>query len=193
MLRQMYDWCIEAAGKPHAGWIMGAVAFAESSVLPIPPDVMLIPMSLARPDRAWRYATICTLMSVAGGLLGYLIGSVLYQSVGHWLIQLYGYGDKVEAFRDLYLRYGAWIILIKGLTPIPYKIVTISSGFAGYNVVAFVGLSIISRGMRFYLIAFLLSRYGPWARAVIERRLALWAGVGAGVVVVGVIAALRLF
>jgi membrane protein YqaA with SNARE-associated domain len=132
-------------------------------------------------------------MSVAGGLVGYLIGSVLYQSVGHWLIQLYGYGDKVEAFRDLYLRYGAWIILIKGLTPIPYKIVTISAGFAGYNVLAFVGLSIISRGMRFYLIAFLLSRYGLWARAVIERRLALWAGVGAGVVVIGVVAALRLF
>jgi membrane protein YqaA with SNARE-associated domain len=160
----MYDWCIEAAGKPHAGWIMGAVAFAESSVLPIPPDVMLIPISLARPDRAWRYATICTLMSVAGGLVGYLIGSVLYQSVGHWLIERYGYRDKVEAFRDLYLRYGAWIILIKGLTPIPYKIVTIPSGFAGYNVLAFVGLSIISRGMHFHLTAFLLSRYGQWGR-----------------------------
>jgi membrane protein YqaA with SNARE-associated domain len=193
MLRQMYDWCIEAAGKPHADWIMGALAFAESSVLPIPPDAMMIPMSLARPDRAWRYATICTLSSVAGGLVGYLIGALLYESVGHWLIQLYGYGDKVEAFRELYLRYGAWIILIKGLTPIPYKIVTISSGFAGYNIVAFAGLSIISRGMRFYAIAFLLSRYGPWARTLIERRLGLWAGVGAGVVVIGVIAALRLF
>jgi membrane protein YqaA with SNARE-associated domain len=193
MLRRMYDWCIDAAGKPHAGWIMAALAFAESSVLPVPPDAMMIPMSLARPDRAWRYATICTLSSVAGGLVGYLIGAALYDSVGHWLIQLYGYGDKVEAFRDLYLRYGAWIILIKGLTPIPYKIVTIASGFAGYNIVAFVGLSIISRGMRFYLIAFLLNRYGLWARTLIERRLGLWAGVGAGVVVIGVIAALRLF
>jgi membrane protein YqaA with SNARE-associated domain len=122
-------------------------------VPPISPDVMLIPISLARPDRAWRYATICMLMSVAGGLVGYLIGRVLHQSVGHGLIQLYGYGDKVEPFRDLYLRYGAWIILIKGLTPIPYKIVTISSGFAGYNVLAFAALSIIFRGMRFYLIA----------------------------------------
>jgi membrane protein YqaA with SNARE-associated domain len=193
MLRKMYDWCIEAAGKPHAGWIMGALAFAESSVLPIPPDAMMIPMSLARPDRAWRYATICTLASVAGGLLGYVIGAALYDSVGHWVIQLYGYGDKVDAFRDLYQRYGAWIILIKGLTPIPYKIVTIASGFAGYNVLAFLGLSVISRGMRFYLVAFLLSRYGLQARALIERRLALWAGVGAGVVVIGVIAALRLF
>jgi len=193
MLRRMYDWCIAAAGKPHAGWIMGALAFAESSVLPIPPDVMMIPMSLARPDRAWRYATICTLTSVAGGLVGYVIGAALYESVGHWLIQLYGYGDKVEAFRELYVRYGAWIILIKGLTPIPYKIVTISSGFAGYNVAAFVALSIISRGMRFYLVAYLLSRYGLWARAVIEQRLGLWAGLGAAVVVIGVIAAFRLF
>lgn len=193
MLRRMYDWCIAAAGKPHAGWIMGALAFAESSVLPIPPDVMMIPMSLARPDRAWRYATICTLTSVAGGLVGYVIGAALYESVGHWLIKLYGYGDKVEAFRELYTRYGAWIILIKGLTPIPYKIVTISSGFAGYNVAAFVALSIISRGMRFYLVAYLLSRYGLWARALIERRLGLWAGIGAAVVVIGVIAAFRLF
>jgi membrane protein YqaA with SNARE-associated domain len=193
MLRRMYDWCIAAAGKPHAGWIMGALAFAESSVLPIPPDVMMIPMSLARPDRAWRYATICTLTSVAGGLVGYVIGAALYESVGHWLIQLYGYGDKVEAFRDLYVRYGAWIILIKGLTPIPYKIVTISSGFAGYNVAAFVAFSIISRGMRFYLVAYLLSRYGLWARALIERRLGLWASVGAAVVLIGVIAAFRLF
>jgi membrane protein YqaA with SNARE-associated domain len=193
MLRRIYDWCINAAGKPHANWIMGAVSFAESSFFPIPPDAMLIPMSLARPDKAWHYATLCTWTSVLGGLFGYFIGAVLYESVGHWLIQLYGYGDRVEAFREAYARWGTWIILLKGLTPIPYKIVTITSGFAGYNVFMFFLLSIVARGARFYLVAFLLSRYGPRARVIIEERLGFWLGVSAGVLVVGIIAALYVF
>jgi membrane protein YqaA with SNARE-associated domain len=193
MLRRLYDWCINAAGKPHATWIMGAISFAESSFFPIPPDVMLIPMSLARPDRAWFYATICTLTSVAGGILGYLIGALLYDSVGGWLIQFYGYGDKVEAFRQAYAEWGAWIILLKGLTPIPYKIVTITSGFAGYNPLLFVALSFIARGGRFYLIAFLLGRYGVQARIIIEERLGFWVTCGAIVLVIGIIAALYLF
>ncbi len=107
-------------------------------------------------------------------MLGYPIGALLYDSVGHWLIQLYGYGDKVDAFRAAYAQWGAWIILLKGLTPIPYKIVTITSGFAGYNFWLFVGLSFVARGMRFYLLAFLLNRYGPQARAIIEERLGFW-------------------
>jgi membrane protein YqaA with SNARE-associated domain len=193
MLRRLYDWCISAAGKPHASWIMGAVSFAESSFFPIPPDVMLIPMSLARPDKAWFYATLCTLTSVAGGVVGYLIGAVLYDSIGHWLIQLYGYGDKVEAFREAYNEYGAWIILLKGLTPIPYKIVTITSGFAGYNIFLFVILSIVARGMRFYFVAFLLNRYGDRARAIIEERLGFWVTTGTIVLIAGIIAALYLF
>ncbi len=193
MLRRIYDWCINASGKPHASWIMGIVSFAESSFFPIPPDVMMIPMSLARPDKAWFYATLCTLTSVAGGILGYLIGAVLYDSVGHYLIQLYGYGDKVEAFREAYNEYGAWIILLKGLTPIPYKIVTITSGFAGYNIFLFVVLSIIARGMRFYFVAFLLNRYGERARAIIEERLGFWVTIGTIVLVAGIIAALYLF
>ena len=193
MLRRLYDWCINAAGKSHATWIMGAISFAESSFFPMPPDVMLIPMSLARPDRAWFYATICTLTSVSGGVLGYLIGALLYDSVGGWLIQLYGYGDKVEAFRQAYAEWGAWIILLKGLTPIPYKIVTITSGFAGYNLLLFVALSFIARGGRFYLIAFLLNRYGAQARIIIEERLGFWVACGAIVLVIGIIAALYLF
>ena len=118
------------------------MAFAESSFFPIPPDVMLMPMSLARPERAFLIAAWCTLASVAGGMLGYAIGALLYDSVGAWLIHLYGYGDKVEAFRAAYAQWGAWIILLKGLTPIPYKIVTITSGFAGYNFGLFVVLSV---------------------------------------------------
>jgi membrane protein YqaA with SNARE-associated domain len=122
MLRRAYEWCIAAAYKPYALWLMGAVSFVESSFFPIPPDVMLIPMSLARPQRAWTYATLCTLTSVAGGVLGYAIGALLYDSVGHWLISLYGLGDKVEAFRAGYAHWGSLIILLKGVTPIPYKL-----------------------------------------------------------------------
>jgi membrane protein YqaA with SNARE-associated domain len=193
MLRRLYDWCIAAADKPHATWLMGAVSFVESSFFPVPPDAMLVPMALARPDKAWFYATVCTITSVAGGVLGYLIGAWLYDSVGLWLIGLYGYGDKVEAFRAAYAEWGGWIILIKGLTPIPYKIVTIASGFAGYNLLLFVLLSIVARGMRFYVVAFLLNRYGVQARAMLEERLGLWVTVAAVVLVAGIIAALYVF
>jgi membrane protein YqaA with SNARE-associated domain len=192
-LRRLYDWCIAAADKPHATWLLGAVSFMESSFFPIPPDVMLIPMAVARPDRAWFFATVCTLTSVAGGVLGYFIGAVLYDSVGHWLIQLYGYGSKVEAFREAYAYWGTWIILIKGLTPIPYKLVTITSGFAGYNFFLFVVLSLVTRGMRFYVLAFLLNRYGDQARAIIEERLTFWATSFAVVLVAGIIAAVYVF
>ncbi|HTS41073.1 MAG TPA: YqaA family protein [Xanthobacteraceae bacterium] len=193
MLRRLYDWCVAAAGKPHASWIMGIISFAESSFFPVPPDAMLIPMSLARPDRAWHYATLCTWTSVTGGLAGYFIGALLYDSLGHWLIQIYGYGDKVEAFREAYARWGHWIILLKGLTPIPYKIVTITSGFAGYNIFLFVLFSVITRGARFFLLAFLLNRYGGQARVIIEERLGFWVTVGAAVFVVGIIGAIYLF
>ena len=193
MLRRLYDWCIEAAHKPYATWMLGLVSFIESSFFPIPPDAMLIPMSIARPERAYFYATLCTLTSVAGGILGYAIGALLYDSVGQWLIALYGYGQKVDAFREAYNQYGAWIILLKGLTPIPYKIVTITSGFAGYNLLAFVGLSVIARGMRFYLLAFLLHRYGERARQILEERLEMWTLIAALVLVAGIVAAVYLF
>jgi membrane protein YqaA with SNARE-associated domain len=193
MLRRLYNYFIAAADKPHALWTMGAISFAESSVFPIPPDVMLIPMSLAHPRRAWYYATVCTLTSVAGGLLGYAIGALLYESVGQWLINLYGYADKVESFRAAYADYGAWIILLKGLTPIPYKVVTITSGFAEYNVFLFMLFSVIARAMRFYLVAFLLHRYGMKARDIIEKRLGLWVTLGAIVVFGGLVASVYLF
>jgi membrane protein YqaA with SNARE-associated domain len=192
MLRRIYDWCIEAAHKPYALWIMAAVAFAESSFFPVPPDVMLIPMSLARPARAWLYAAVCTAASVLGGILGYAIGALLYDSLGQWLISLYGLGDKVEAFRAGYAEYGAWIILLKGLTPIPYKLVTITSGFANFNIWLFVILSVIARGGRFFFVAILLNRYGEWIRVRIERHLGLWVSLGAGVLVAGFIVAFRM-
>ncbi len=192
LLRRLYDWCIETAHKPHAMWMMGAVAFAESSFFPVPPDVMLIPMALAHPRRAYMMAAWCTVASVIGGMLGYAIGALLYDSVGAWLIHLYGYGDKVATFRAAYAQWGAWIILLKGVTPIPYKIVTITSGFAGYNFALFVGFSIIARGIRFFFLAFLLHRYGERARHIIEKRLGLWVFLGAALVVIGIVAALYL-
>ena len=193
MLRRIYDWCIAAADKPYALWLMGAVSFAESSFFPVPPDVMLIPMSLARPRRAWVYALVCTVTSVAGGVVGYAIGALLYDSIGQWLIHLYGYADKVEAFRASYAEYGAWIILLKGLTPIPYKIVTITSGFADYNLWLFILFSIIARGGRFFIVAIVLNRYGSWIRETIEKRLGLWVALGTCLLVIGFIIAFRLF
>jgi membrane protein YqaA with SNARE-associated domain len=193
MLRRLYDWCLGAAGKPHAAWIMGAVSFVESSFFPVPPDAMLIPMALARPDRAYFYAALCTITSVLGGLLGYFIGAYLYDSLGLWLMQLYGYGAKIDAFREAYREWGTWIILLKGLTPIPYKIVTIASGFTGYPVVPFVLLSIIARGTRFFAVAFLLNRYGPQARKMLEERLGFWVSVSAAVLILGIVAAVYLF
>jgi membrane protein YqaA with SNARE-associated domain len=192
MLKRIYDWCIDAAHKPYALWIMGAVSFAESSFFPVPPDVMLIPMSLARPQRAWVYAMVCTVTSVLGGLLGYAIGALLFDSVGHWLIQVYGLGDKVDAFRASYAEWGAVIILLKGLTPIPYKLVTITSGFAGYNLILFTVCSIVARGGRFFIVAILLNRYGDWIRVRMEKHLGLVVAIGAAVLVLGFVVAIKL-
>jgi membrane protein YqaA with SNARE-associated domain len=130
---------------------------------------------------------------VLGGIFGYFIGAVLYDTLGHWLIQLYGYGDKVEAFRAAYAQYGALVILIKGFTPIPYKLVTITSGFAGYNLPLFIVLSLITRGARFFVEAFLLNRYGERARGIIEKRLGMWALLAAVAIVVGFIVVVRIF
>ena len=192
MLRRVYDWCIAAADKPYALWILGAVAFAESSFFPIPPDIMLLPMSLARPARAWLFATLCTIASVAGGVLGYAIGALLYDSVGTWLINLYHLGDKVEAFRASYAEWGSVIILLKGLTPIPYKLVTITSGFAGYNIWLFILCSIIARGGRFFIVAVVLNRYGDVIRAEIEKRLGLWLTAFAILLASGFVIAIKL-
>src|ERR1044071_4632195 len=193
MLRNLYDKVIALSESRHALPTLAAVSFAESSFFPIPPDVILVPMALAKPEKARLYALVCTIASVLGGMLGYAIGAFLYDTVGHWLISAYGYGEGVEAFRAAYAKWGAWIILIKGFTPIPYKIVTIASGFAGYNFFLFVVLSIITRGMRFYVEAFLLNRYGARARAILEERLEVWATAFAVVLVAGIFAAVYLF
>src|SRR4030043_1589349 len=148
MLAKFYDKVIMLSESRKALPTLAAVSFAESSFFPIPPDVILVPMALAKPEKARLYALVCTVASVLGGILGYFIGAFLYDTLGKWLISIYGYGDGVEAFRAAYAEWGSWIILIKGLTPIPYKIVTIASGFAGYDLLAFTVLSLITRGAR---------------------------------------------
>lgn len=193
MLRRIYQWVIDLSERPSATWALAGVSAAESSFFPVPPDVMLVPMCVARPDKAWWYAFVCTVASVIGGLGGYAIGSLLYDTVGAFLINLYGYGDKVDAFEKAFNEYGQWIILIKGLTPIPYKVVTITSGFAHYNLFWFIVLSIITRGLRFFLVAGLLYWIGPPARTFIEERLGLVTGIFAVVLVGGFVAAVYLF
>jgi membrane protein YqaA with SNARE-associated domain len=173
MLRRLYDRTMALAGGPKAEPTLAIVSFAESSFFPIPPDLLLIPMVLANRAKAWRYAAIATISSVLGGLLGYFIGAALFDTAGQWLIGIYGYGDRVAEFQAAYNEWGAWIILIKGATPIPYKIVTIASGFARYDLFWFVILSLITRGIRFFLVAGLLYRFGEPVREFVERRLTL--------------------
>jgi membrane protein YqaA with SNARE-associated domain len=188
MLRRLYDKTLRLAASPNAPWWLAAVAFIESSVFPIPPDAVLIPMVLARPDRAWRLALICTLGSVAGGALGYLIGYAVFDQLARPVIDFYGYGQKFVAFQDLYARWGLWVILIKGMTPIPYKIVTIASGAAHFNFAVFMAASLATRAARFFLVAGLLKAFGPPIRDFIERRLTLVTSVAAAGVVGGFLA-----
>jgi membrane protein YqaA with SNARE-associated domain len=173
MFHRMYDWTISLAKRPSAPYALGAVSFAESSFFPIPPDVVLAPMALAQPSRAYRYALICTVASVIGGLLGYMIGALFMDTVGNWLISIYGGREKIDSLLALYREYGALLILIKGLTPIPYKFVTIASGMAGYDLFWFVVLSIITRGARFYLVAGLLNKFGGPVKVVMDKHAGL--------------------
>jgi membrane protein YqaA with SNARE-associated domain len=171
------------AASPNAGWWLALIAFAEASFFPIPPDVMLIPMALAKPRSAWRFAAICTAASVAGGALGYLIGFAVFDQIARPILNVYGYGAAYAAFQAKFQEYGLWIILVKGLTPIPYKIVTIAAGAAKFDFGLFMMASVLTRGTRFFLVATLLHFYGDAVRDFIERRLTLvTSAVAVGVV-----------
>jgi membrane protein YqaA with SNARE-associated domain len=171
MLRRLYDRVLQLAASPLAPMWLAAIAFAESSFFPIPPDVLLVPMALAQPDRAFRYAAICTVASVAGGIGGYVIGYALFDVLAQPLLHFYHYEDAFNAFQTRFREYGVYIILIKGLTPIPYKIVAIASGAARFDILVFIAASILTRGVRFFLIALLLRQFGEPVRAFIEDRL----------------------
>ena len=173
MLRWLYDRTMALAGHRHANWALAAVSFIESSVFPIPPDVMLIPMVLAQRHRALMIATICTVGSVLGGLLGYAIGLYLFDTIGQPILDFYGYGDKFASFQGRYTEWGVWIVLIAGLTPFPYKVITIASGVAGLSLPVFLVASIVARGLRFAIVAAILWRFGEPVRDFIERYLGL--------------------
>jgi membrane protein YqaA with SNARE-associated domain len=173
MLQKLYHRVLALSARPNAPWWLALVSFAEASFFPIPPDVLLVPMALARPERAWRLAAICTAASVVGGALGYLIGYSLFKVAARPLLEFYHYTAAFERFKATYAEYGLWVILVKGLTPIPYKIVTIASGAAGFNFGLFMLASIVTRGVRFFAVAGLLRLYGDSVRVFIERRLTL--------------------
>ena len=184
MIERLYRRLLLLAAGPRAPIWLAVIAFAEASFFPLPPDALLIPMALARPRQAWRLAAICTVASVAGGAFGYLIGYALYAAVAQPLLHVYGYEPAFDRFRQTFAEYGFWVILLKGLTPIPYKIVTIASGAAGFSFAVFMVASLITRGARFFLIAALLRRFGDPVRVFVERRLTLVTSM----VVLGVVA-----
>ena len=177
MLRKLYDWVLRLAASDRAPWALAVVSFAESSFFPIPPDVMLAPMVLARPDRAFVYAGICTAASVIVGLLGYAIGFYL-EPVGMWLLTLMGHPDGKAAFEAWFADWGLWVILIKGATPIPYKLVTITAGLAQFSLVTFIWASVLTRGLRFFAVAAILKYFGPAMLAEFEKRMALYGTLG---------------
>jgi membrane protein YqaA with SNARE-associated domain len=164
---------IALAGHPQASWFLAAVAFAEASVFPIPPDALLVAMGLARPRRVWFYALVCTLGSVAGGALGYYIGYAVFNRLAQPLIHFYHMEHAFLTFQEKFARYGVYLILIKGLTPIPYKLVTIAAGAARFDFWAFMGASLVTRGGRFFLVAAILRVFGDAARQFIEKWLTL--------------------
>jgi membrane protein YqaA with SNARE-associated domain len=188
MVGGLYRWTMGLAGHRHAVATLLGVTFAESFVFPVPADALMFPVVLAQRERAWRIATLATIASVAGGLVGYAIGALLYDSLGRWLIALYGYDDAFAAFKATFDRWGLWIILVKGLTPIPYKIVTIASGLAHFDLLTFILASCATRALRYYLLCGLLWYFGPPIQGVIERHAGLVVGLFVAVVVSGVVA-----
>ena len=173
MIRRLYDWTLSLSAHPRALWALAFVSFIESSVFPIPPDILMIPMIIATPSRAWLIALVATVSSVLGGMLGYLIGAAVFETVGQWIFEVYGKEDAVAAFNDRFNEWGAWAVLVAGVTPFPYKVITIMSGWTGLSIPVFIVSSIVARGLRFFVLAGLLWKFGPPIRVFIEKYLGL--------------------
>ncbi|WP_299674919.1 YqaA family protein [uncultured Roseobacter sp.] len=173
MLRSLYDWTLSKVDHPHALWVLAFVSFIESSVFPIPPDVLMIPMIIARPSRAWLIASVCLIASVLGGVLGYVIGAFAFETIGQPVLETLGKADAMEAFNSRFNDFGFWAVLTAGVTPFPYKVITIMSGWTSMPLGTFIATSILARGLRFFLVAFLLWKYGAPIRDFIEQRLGL--------------------
>lgn len=173
MIRSLYDWTLSLARTPHALWALAVVSFLESSVFPIPPDVLMIPMIIARPSRAFIIAGVALVASVLGGLAGYFIGYGMFETLGRPVLEFYGKAAYFEEFSSHYNEWGAWAVLIAGVTPFPYKVITILSGATGLSLPVFIVASIAARGLRFFLVAALLWKFGPPIQQFIEKRLGL--------------------
>lgn len=172
-MQKLYDWTLRMSDHPRALWVLALVAFVESSVFPIPPDVLIIPMILANRRRAWLIATVATIASVLGGMLGYAIGAFAYDTIGEPILTSMGKGDAMAEFNQTFVDAGFWAVLGAGITPFPYKVITIMAGWTSMPLLTFVITSVIARGIRFYLLAALLWYFGPPIRTFIERRLGL--------------------
>jgi membrane protein YqaA with SNARE-associated domain len=184
MIRRSYDCILRQAEKPYAEWILFGIALAEASFFPLPPDILLLPLAIARRDKAWRLAAICTAGSVIGGLIGYGIGVFAMATLGQWIVDTYHLQNAFQAFHDGFNKWGVLIILAKGLTPIPFKLVTIASGVAGLNIGAFVLAALATRGARFFIIAALVRKFGHPIRTFIEKYLT-WVALGVLAAIVG--------
>ncbi len=190
MLRRLYDWTMDFAANRNAMWALFIISFVESSIFPIPPDILLIPMILANREKAWKIAGVCTVASVLGGIAGYGIGYFLYESVGQPILEMYGKADKFAEFQGMYNEWGAWVVGMAGLTPFPYKVITIASGVTKLDIVTFIIASVLSRGVRFYLEAWLLWYFGEPIRDFVERYLG-WLVTGGFIVLFGGFVAVR--
>ncbi len=173
MIRKLYDWTLSLAGHPRALWALAIIAFVESSFFPIPPDVLMIPMIIAAPTRAFRIAAVATVASVLGGLFGYAIGALLFETVGQPILDFSGKADAFDSFATRYNDWGAWAVLIAGVTPFPFKVITIASGATGLSLPVFILSAILARALRFFVVAALLWKFGPPIRDFIEKRLGL--------------------
>ncbi len=190
MLRPAYDWTMAQAEKPYALWMLALIAFVESSFFPIPPDILLIPLVIAARDRAFLIAAVCTAASVAGGLAGYAIGALLFDTIGASVLNFYGYLDKFNEFQASYNAWGAWIVFGAGLTPFPYKVITIASGVSGLDLTVFMVASTLARGLRFFIIAGLLWYWGRPIKRFIDANFG-WLSVAFFVLLLGGFAVLK--
>ncbi len=193
MLQRLYDWTMDLAGHRHALWVLAAIAFIESSVFPVPPDVLIIPMVLAARARAWRIALVASVASVMGGGLGYLIGAALFETLGQPLLEFYGMMGSFQEFQQAYQDSGFLIVFGAGFSPFPYKVITIASGVAGLDPVTFMAASAVSRTARFFLVAALLWQFGPPIRIFIEKYLPYLAGAFVILLIGGFVAIRYLF
>jgi len=189
MLRALYNWTMDLAARRNAVGVLAAVSFVESSVFPIPPDALLIPMVLANRAKAWWYAFVCTLSSVIGGLAGYAIGFYLFEAVAEPLLDFYGYADKFGQFAQTYNDWGAWAVLIAGVTPFPFKVITIASGATKLSLPVFIFASMVARTIRFFAVAGLIYVFGPPIRTFIEKRLGLVFAVSLALLIGGFVLA----